>query len=224
MSTKKCKLEKKKFDKNIICKAKEADPNSWYRLIKRITNYDQVKTVVLQIDEISHLSDKEQVEEVAKSFNSPSQTYKALEKSDIDFPPFSLDHVPRYTTGEIKGFINKTNKLTIPGDIPAKILKKFSDIFCISLTDIINTSIKTVWPSRYKQELITPVAKVTPTEKIDQVYPISNLPVCDKHFESVISELVVKDMKKSLYSKQFGNQRNLSIQHFFVQMIVYYLV
>ena len=94
MSTKKCKFEKKKFYKNIICKAKQADPNGWYRLIKRITNYDQGKTEVLQIDEISHLSDQEQVEEIAKSFNGPSQTYKALEKSDIDFPPFSPDQVP----------------------------------------------------------------------------------------------------------------------------------
>ena len=70
---KKCILEKKKFYKNIICKAKEADPNGWYRLIKRITNYDQGKSEVLQIDEISHLSDQEQVEEIAKSFNRPSQ-------------------------------------------------------------------------------------------------------------------------------------------------------
>ena len=220
MNTK--KNAKKKFYKNIICKAKEADPNGWYQLIKRISNYDQGKSEVLQIDEISHLSDQEQVEEIAKSFNRPSQTYKALEKSDIDFPPFSPDQVPRYTTLEIKGFINKikTNKSTIPGDIPAKILKKFSDIFCIPLTDIINTSIKTgFWPSRYKQELITPVAKVTPTGKMDQLRPISNLPVCDKIFESVISELVVKDMKKSVDPKQFGNQKDMSIQHYLVQMM-----
>ena len=50
---------------------------------------------VLQNDDISHLSDKEQVEEIAKSFISPSQTYKELEKSGIDFAPFSPDHIPR---------------------------------------------------------------------------------------------------------------------------------
>ena len=65
--------KKQKFYKNIICKAKEADPNSWYRLL----NED------LQIEEIFHLSDKEQVEKIAQAFNAQSQTYKPLDKSDI---------------------------------------------------------------------------------------------------------------------------------------------
>ena len=87
----KCKLEKQKFYKNIICKAKEADPNSWYRLL----NED------LQIEEISHLSDKEQVETIAQAFNTPSQTYKPLEKSDINLPNFLPDEVPNYSSWEI---------------------------------------------------------------------------------------------------------------------------
>ena len=142
--------KKQKFYKNIICKAKEADPNSWYRLL----NED------LQIEEIFHLSDKEQVEKIAQAFNAQSQTYKPLDKSDINLPNFLPDEVPNYSLWEIKYFITriKTNKSTIHGDSPAKILKRFADIFCIPLSDIINTSILTCsWPIRYQKELLTPV-------------------------------------------------------------------
>ena len=173
----KCRLEKEKFYRDIICKAKEADPNSWYRLLKRITNYDQTKKEDLQVKEISPLSDREQVEQIAHAFNAPSKTYKPLQNSDIILPHFSPEEVPNYTSGEIREFITriKTNKSTIHGNIPARILKRLADIFCIPLCDIINTIIQTgSWPVRYKIELITLGAKVTPTEKIEQLRPISN--------------------------------------------------
>jgi hypothetical protein len=67
--------------------------------------------------------------------------------------------------------------------------------------------------------LITPIAKITPPEKIENLRPISNLPICDKITEKVISEMVTSDMKSTMDPKQYGNQKNLSIQHYLVDMM-----
>ena len=200
----KCQKEKKKFYKNIVTQAKEANPNSWYRLLKRITNYDQGKREELQIEEISNFTAKEQVELIANAFNAPSQMYKPLEEGDINIPPFDPKEIPQYNPSQIHDFIKgiKTNKSTISGDIPAKILKRFSGFFCHPLTDMINASLRSgTWPARYKHEVITPVPKATPTETLEQLRPISNLPICDKIFERVISEMVIEDMKKNIDPK-----------------------
>ena len=114
----------------------------------------------------------------------------------------------------------KTNKANIPGDIPSKILKENADLLCIPLTDIINTSLRIgSWPDIYKLEHITPIAKVHPVESMDQLRPISNLPNCDKILERVISEKVISDMKEKLDPSQYGNQKNLSIQHYLIRMM-----
>ena len=82
----------------------------------------------------------------------------------------------------------KTNKATIPGDIPARIVKMCSAILCIPMTHMINHSVKTgSWPDNYKEELITPIGKVVPVELLEQLRPISNLPIRNKIQETVIA-------------------------------------
>ena len=155
-------------------------------------------------------------EQAFSAFNAPSQRYQLLQAPDIQIPDFSPDTIPVYTLAQNNQFIDtiKTNKATIPGDIPAKVFKRYSKYFCVPLADIINASIQTgVWPDRYKKEIITPIAKVSPTETLSQVRPISNLPLCDKIFESIISHLVIKDMKLKMDLKQYGNLKGLGIQH-----------
>ena len=114
----------------------------------------------------------------------------------------------------------KTNKANIPGDIPSRVLKEYADLLCIPLTDIINTSLRTgSWPDIYKQEIITPIAKVFPVEFMEQLRPISNLPNCDKILERIISEMVISDIKDKLDPSQYGNQKHLTIQHYLIRMM-----
>lgn len=131
----------------MIKQVKEANPSQWYSMLKRITNFEQQqqKGMDFQIEEISHLTDKEQAEAIAKSFNAISQEYQEVKIEDIEIPDFPTERIPQLTPNIVQAYINKlkTNKSTVPGDIPAKILKEFSSIFCIPLTDIINSSLKT---------------------------------------------------------------------------------
>ena len=88
------------------------------------------------------------------------------------------------------------------------------------MAHMINHSIQSgAWPDSYKHELITPVAKTLPVEHLDQLRPISNLPICDKIQEAVISDLVDSDMREHLDPSQYGNQKKTSIQHYLVNMM-----
>ena len=130
--------------------------------------------------------------------------------------------MPKFKPWQIKKYLDriKTNKATIPGDIPAKIVKNCTSALSTPMTHMINHSIETgLWPDSYKSELITPIGKQLPVETLDQLRPIPNLPTCDKIQEAIISEMVISDMKSKLDPTQFGNQRHASIQHYLLKMM-----
>ena len=217
----KCSQAKKKFFNEMVRQVREANPSQWYSLLKRITKYDTQKEE-LHVGEISHLTDQEQVEAIANHFNATSQEYKQVETEDIELPEIPPESIPQFTASHIKGIMDKikTNKSTIPGDIPARIVKESSAILCIPMVHMINHSINTAsWPDQYKEELITPIGKQLPVEFLEQLRPISNLPICNKIQEACIAELVISDMKMGLDPTQFGNQKNTSIQHYLVSLI-----
>ena len=88
------------------------------------------------------------------------------------------------------------------------------------MSHMINHSIKTgMWPDSYKLETITPIGKQHTVESLDQLRPISNLQLCDKIQESIISELVISDMKGKLDPSQYGNQKKTSIQHYLLKIM-----
>ena len=85
---------------------------------------------------------------------------------------------------------------------------------------MVNHSIKTgKWPDAYKQEVITPIGKQFPVETLEQLRPISNLPICNKIQEAIISDLIISDMKTKMDPTQYGNQRQTSIQHYLIKMM-----
>ena len=64
-----------------------ARDGQWYSKLKRISNYDKSKTELVQVDEISHLSDQEQVEAIAESFSAFSNEFEAVTRDEIKIPP-----------------------------------------------------------------------------------------------------------------------------------------
>ena len=218
----KCKQAKKKFFNQMVRQIREANPSRWYSLLKRITKSDADKNEELNISEINNLTDEEQVEMIASHFNATSQEYEQVEVEDIKIPDFNTETTPKFSESKVKQVMDKVklNKATIPGDIPAQIVKKCSETLCIPMTHMINHSIKTAsWPDQYKEELITPIGKVLPVENLEQLRPISNLPICNKIQETLIAELVIQDMKAGLDPTQYGNQKKTSIQHYLVALL-----
>ena len=215
------KEAKKQFYKTTVADLKEKSPGQWYSCLKKISSNDQVKDKV-NIDDISHLSDQEQVEIIAEKFSSIPNEYEHLKTEDIKVPPFSKEDIPQFDQSHVWLHLSKlkTNKASVPGDFPAKLIKHFAAYLADPLTDIINTSIRRgEYPKLYKFEISTPVPKSYPPKNISEVRNISGLLNFDKIMEKLLSELIISDMKPNMDPSQYGNQTGISIQHYLINMI-----
>ena len=87
------------------------------------------------------MSDKEQSEKISEYFSSIPNNYKPIKNFD---PPFTQKNVPQFHASEVWMNLTKikTNKNTVPGDLPAKLIKEFAAYLADHFTDIINTSLK----------------------------------------------------------------------------------
>ena len=137
------KNAKAQFYKKTIADLKQKNPGQWYSCLKRITSHDQMNDQV-NIDEISHLPDQEQAEAIAEKFSSIPNQYDPLNSDDISVPTFSEKDVPQFHPSQVWLLLTqlKTNKATVPGDFPAKLIKMFAAYIAEPLTDIVNTSVR----------------------------------------------------------------------------------
>ena len=198
----------------------EKDQNQWYLQLKRLTNKGKTKDLV--VDEISHLSDKEQADTIADHIASVSQEYDHLLTNDIkipSFPKFSTPHITVEVVTEHLPMIKK-KKSTAPGDVPAKLIKAVADHIAAPLADVINSGIRLgQWPDIYKMETITPAPKCYPPKELDNLRPKSNLFNYCKIGEKINGQITVEDMVEKMDPCQFGNLRNTSIQHYLISLI-----
>ena len=140
---KEVKRAKAQFYKNTIADLKQKNPGQWYSCLKRITSHDQMNQQI-NIEEISHLPDQEQAEIIADKFSSIPNLYQPLKTEDVIVPPFSAKDVSQFKPSQVWLLLThlKTNKSTVPGDFPAKLIKRFTAYIAEPLADIINTSVR----------------------------------------------------------------------------------
>ena len=197
-------------------------PSQWYSSLKRLSSYDQSKSEPLYIQQISHLSKEQQSEAIADKFSSIANLYQPIQPSDIKIPQFSPADIPQFSPSKIWHCLTKlrANKETVHGDLPVCIFKMFAAYIAHPLTDIINTSlIRAEYPDIYKYELQTPIPKVIPCQSVDSLRNISQLLICDSVMESLIAKLMISDMSPNYDVSQYGNLKNVSIQHYLINMI-----
>ena len=130
------------------------------------------------MEEIRHLSDQDQAEQIAAQFAKIQNEYEPLSKDDIQVPFFEESDLPVFSPGQVWFALTKlnVNKATVPGDFPAKLSKHFAAYLAEPLADILNTSVRRgEYPEIYKFEVSTPVPKVYPTVKTTQLRNISGL-------------------------------------------------
>ena len=218
---KEVKIAKAHFYKDTVEDLKTKNPGQWYSCLKRMTSSDQ-KGEQINIDEISHLPNQVQAEMIADKFTSIPNEYESLKSEDIIVPPFSPDEVPQFEPSRVWLLLAqlKTNKATVPGDFPAKLIKMFAAYLAEPLADVINTSIRRgEYPQLYKFEISTPVPKKYPPRSTSEIRNISGLLNFDKIMETLLSEIMVADMKPNIDPSQYGNQKGVSIQHYLIDMI-----
>ena len=215
------KSSKASFYQNMIADLKKKNPSQWYSSLKRLSSFDE-KSEKIIISEINQKSDQDQAEEIASYFSSIPNEYDALKKEDVKCPPFDDEQVLQFHPSQVwlKMSKIKTNKSTVKGDFPAKLIKEYAAYLAEPFTHIINSSLKRgEYPKIYKFEVATPVPKVFPPEKVNQMRNISGLLNFDKIMEKMISEVMIEDMKSKLDPSQYGNQTGTSINHYLIKML-----
>ena len=168
--------------------------------MKRITGYDQRSEKPI-IQDINHQTDQEQTEAIADYCSSKPNEYDALQTEDIKIPHFTQGQIPQFHLSQVWLHLTKlkTNKSTVRGDLPAKLIKEFAAYLADPFTDIINTSLRRgEYPQIYKYEIFPP-------EKVEQMRNISGLLTFDKVMDKMISELMISDMKANTNPPQYGN-------------------
>ena len=112
------------------------------------------------------------------------------------------------------------NSATVPGDLPMRIISLFSDDLALPLSHLIGSSLQAgQYPSLWKNEIVTPVPKVFPPEKLEHLRKISGLLNFSKITDKILAEFMVDDMAPNCDKAQYGNEEGLSVQHYLVKML-----
>ena len=194
----------------------------WYRELKKLTCFDQFKSEDVTVEDIKDLTMNEQAELIADKFAAVSQEYEAVKTEDIEIPEFCEADIPIVSVEDVKVALAQmdSNKSNVQNDVPAKVLKYFADQLAKPVADVINSSIRQgLWPDVLKLEIVTPVPKVFPPKRIEELRNISGLLNLDKISEKIISKMMIEDMRKNLDPSQYANQKGLSIQHYLIKII-----
>ena len=219
---KEMKSAKSKFYPNSVAELKLAKPGQWYSCLKRITSHDQHKTEQTNVEQISHLPDQDQAEQIAEQFSSIQNEYDAVRKDDLEIPPFTESEIPQFHPSQVWFVLSRiaTNKSTVPGDFPAKLIKQFAAYLAEPLTHIFNVSMKRgEYPKIYKFEICTPVPKVPVPQTLSQLRNISGLLNFDKIYETLLAKMMIADMEPKMDPAQYGNSKGISIQHYLIKMV-----
>ena len=130
-----------------------------------------------------------------------SNEYTPIDRRKIKIPKFAPEPISIFYPHEIKKKLDKIkpNKATVPGDIPAKVIKTFSRYHSVPLCDIFNNCVtQGKWPEIYKVESITPIPKKYPPLEVSMLRPISLLYFFERVMENLIGDLMIEDMKQKM--------------------------
>ena len=107
--------------------------------IKKAVFIWREKKEQIDVDEIKHLTYKEQAEKLAEFFAKARQEYEPLKIEDINTPYFNNDEIPNFTKEQVQQELQriKTNESVPANDIPPKVLKMFSKFLAIPVCDLI---------------------------------------------------------------------------------------
>ena len=214
--------EKEIYYKNIVTDLKETNPGKWYSKIKRMSGQEKDREQKILVEELSGYSDQEQAEKIAEHYVKVSNQYEKIQISD--FPEYENKQFspPIIEPLKVHQIIKKMNMKAATGndDIPIKLISEFSVELATPLAHIYNCCLQAgIYPDLYKRERVTPVPKVHPAEKIKDLRKISGLLNFSKIFEKLIGGYLMDDMAAKRDPSQYGNEKNLSIQHYLIKML-----
>ena len=217
----KCAEEKRKYYSTIVSDLRDSNVSKWYSKVKRMAGRDQ-NNLEVSIDELTGLSELDQAEAIANHYASISSMYKPIQTEKFrDFLENKKCTPLKVTPSKIKKIIKSMNKkaAAVPGDLPMKIISHFSDLLCRPLAHLINECLaQGTYPNIWKIEYVTPVPKIFPPDQLTDLRKISGLLNFSKITDKLLAECIAEDMVEKRDKSQYGNQKNVSAQHYLINL------
>ena len=214
---------KESYYKDRIEDLKTSNVSQWFSKMKRMSSINSVHEERTEVHDLMHLSSQDQTEQIADKFAEISNMYEPLKSEDIPVP--CLDNSKPYPLFEPHQIHQKIQKMkkktsTVIGDVPWKIIHEFSVELASPLSNIFNScTLEGVWPQQWKNEYVTPVAKVYPPKSIDDLRKISMTKNFSKLYEALLAESIIADISSKKDPAQFGKEPGLSTTHYLVKMV-----
>ena len=203
------------FDRVKSRLVKSGNSREYFRAVAALASGDQgIDDKWSLSDMFPGKSDGEVAEEVATFFNRISSEYTPLSEDvapvDCGFLCPELHEI----SAKLK-FIRKP-KSQVAGDIPPKLVTKYSDLLAIPLRTIFERSFtKASWPKLWKKESVTVIPKCTRPSSLSELRNLS----CTPLFSKVMETFLLKRLKDQteLETTQFGGIRGSSVDHFLIE-------
>ena len=218
----KCEKAKKQYYEHMVGDLKTSNPGRWHSKIKRMSEQKSEKSQRIIMDELSNYSDREQANIIAEHYAKIGNLYEEVTVEHFPNHKKLEDTPPVIEPFDVYNVMKKMNKKasTSKGDVPMRLLIEFSPELATPMAHLFNVCLQEgVYPDIFKHESITPVPKVFPPEKLKDLCKISGLFNCAKIFDKILGGYIIDDMAPNRDPAQYGNEKNLSTQHYLIKLL-----
>ena len=126
--------------------------------------------------------------------------------------------------------VNVTNS-SVPGDLPARLMKEFFLEVTTPATMIYNNIVKStmhngideIWPRQWKMEYGTPLKKVSQPVDENDLRVISLTNHLSKTFERFVMIWILSYIGHMMDTNQFGGSKGCSVSHYLIEFINFVL-
>ena len=211
----------KQFYSKFVSDLKISDPGKWYQMAKRLGSVDQMNDGHIVVDDLIDLTDQESANKIAEHFAAVSNSFNPIDT--LELPCYLPSQLPQQVE-EYRVYQKlcqlKNTKSTLNIDIPNKLRKEFSAELSKPLTDIINASLEQqIYPKKWKEEIVTPVPKITQPKNKSDLRKIASTSDFSKVFESFLKDWILEDISKSLDPSQYGGLKGTGTDHMLVVLV-----
>ena len=228
------KLEcQKAIDKSIVDAGGKG--MKWMREAKRISlrpGDDSSTTFTLPAHIDSNFTAQQSAEAIAEYFSKISQEFTPIEEDQSASwleAETKLNNEPCCHPSILEHQIYNNMKASnitdsVPGDIPARILKEFLPEFAFPVTNIIKEAVSShIWPQAYKKEYHLPLKKVPSPQSEDELRGIGLTNWASKQIERFVLNWIWPYLRSHIDPDQMGGMPGCSIEHYIIKMVDFIL-
>ena len=179
-----------------------------------------------------NLTAQQSAEKIVKYFALISQEYTPIEEDNsarwmevqtqLDQSPCSHPEIEEYQIYKNMKEAKMTD--TVPGDIPAKIMKEFLPEFATPITAILKEAVLThTWPAIYKKEYHIPRKKIPNPTTEDDIRGIGLTSWISKQLERLVLNWIWPFVYPHIDNDQMGGMPGCSVEHYIIKMLHFIL-